>query len=72
MMVFKTAISRRTLLRGVGASLALPFLDAMVPALSALRDTAMPAKRFGVVYVPNGIIMNPPVASKTIAANALR
>jgi hypothetical protein len=57
MMVFKKAMSRRTLLRGVGATLALPFLDGMVPALSALRDTAMPTRRFGVVYVPNGIIM---------------
>ena len=43
MMITKKAMSRRTVLRGVGATLALPLLDGMVPALSALRNTA--AKR---------------------------
>ena len=58
MIVTKRCISRRTVLRGVGASLALPLLDAMVPALAAVRQTA--AKRWprmGAFYVPNGIIM---------------
>lgn len=55
MIIDKRAIDRRTILRGVGATLALPFLDAMVPALKAMPA---PAKRFGVVYVPNGIMMH--------------
>jgi len=52
------ALSRRTVLRGLGASLALPFLDAMVPALSvrALAATR-PAHRFQTFYVPNGMAM---------------
>ena len=53
MFVTKKAISRRTVLRGVGTALALPLLDAMVPALAA---PAAPARRFGVVYHPNGVI----------------
>ena len=53
-IITKKAIRRRTILRGAGAALALPFLDAMAPALSA---AAKPAKRFGAVYVPNGIMM---------------
>jgi hypothetical protein len=48
-------LSRRTLLRGMGAALALPALDAMRPALRA-ATTAAP-RRLSVVYVPNGIIM---------------
>ena len=52
------AIPRRTVLRGMGAMLALPLLDSMVPALSALQKTAgKPVNRFGVFYVPNGMIM---------------
>src|SRR5204863_8195781 len=44
--------------RGIGASLALPLLDSMVPALSAMAKTAAkPINRFGVVYVRNGMIM---------------
>src|SRR5690348_8607123 len=54
MIITKKCISRRALLRGVGASLALPLLDSMVPALSA---AVRPFNRFGVVYVPNGMIM---------------
>ena len=57
MIVTKKAIPRRTVLRGFGTALALPLLDGMVPALTALtRTAASPAKRLGVVYVPNGII----------------
>ena len=57
MIVTKRVIPRRTVLRGVGAALALPLLDGMVPPLTALAQTAArPAKRLGVVYVPNGII----------------
>ncbi len=58
MIVSKKAIPRRTVLRGVGASLALPFLDGMVPALTALAKTpAQPVARMCAVYVPNGIMM---------------
>jgi hypothetical protein len=58
MIIKKKAIDRRTMLRGLGATLALPLLDSMVPALTAARKTAAaPLKRFGVVYTPNGIMM---------------
>ena len=47
------------MLKGLGASLALPLLDGMVPAFTALRDTAAdPARRLGIVYVPNGMMMD--------------
>ena len=58
MMVSKKALSRRTVLRGLGVSVALPFLDSMVPAFTAIgRTAATPIHRFGVMYVPNGMIM---------------
>ena len=58
MIISKKAIPRRTMLRGMGSMLALPLLDSMVPALSALQKTAArPINRFGVMYVPNGMIM---------------
>ena len=58
MIITKMAIPRRQVLRGFGAMLALPFLDSMVPALSALAKTGgKPVNRLGVVYVPNGVIM---------------
>src|SRR6267142_1917074 len=53
MYIAKKALSRRTFLRGVGATLALPMLDAMVPALSA---ASAPAPRLGFIYVANGVI----------------
>lgn len=56
MIITKAALPRRTFLRGMGSMLALPFLDAMVPALTALTQTvAKPVTRLGFVYVPNGI-----------------
>ena len=58
MVLTKVALSRRTALRGMGAAIALPLLDAMVPAASALSKTAAnPVRRFGAVYVPNGMAM---------------
>jgi hypothetical protein len=55
MIITKKALPRRTFLRGVGASLALPLLDAMVPALTAESKTAAaPVKRLGYVYMPMG------------------
>ena len=57
MIVTKKAISRRTVLRGMGAAVALPLLDAMVPALTAqVKTPAKPVRRLGVVYHPNGVI----------------
>jgi hypothetical protein len=57
-IISKKAIPRRSVLRGIGSMLALPLLDSMVPALSALQKTAArPINRFGVMYVPNGMIM---------------
>ncbi|HKE83214.1 MAG TPA: DUF1552 domain-containing protein, partial [Vicinamibacterales bacterium] len=59
MIITKRAISRRTVLRGMGVSLALPLLDAMVPALTATAATAAsPARRYGFFYMPNGVAMN--------------
>jgi hypothetical protein len=55
MFIFKKALPRRTVLKGLGATLALPFLEAMVPAMTAHAKTvANPPKRFGVVFVPLG------------------
>jgi hypothetical protein len=54
----KLALPRRTVLRGLGATLALPLLDAMVPAFTPIvRTAARPIKRFGAVYTPNGMSM---------------
>jgi hypothetical protein len=51
-------LSRRFVLRGMGAALALPVLDSMVPALTAQSKTAAaPVRRLGVFYVPNGMSM---------------
>ena len=58
MVITKMHLPRRTVLRGLGATLALPLLDSMVPALTALSQTAAaPVRRFGVFYVPNGMSM---------------
>jgi hypothetical protein len=57
MIVTRKALSRRTLLRGLGTAIALPLLDAMAPALTAVQRTAAaPVRRLGVVYHPNGVI----------------
>src|SRR6202048_4362485 len=56
MIVMKKALPRRTFLRGIGATLALPFLDAMVPALRA--KSAKPTPRLGFIYTPNGFIQD--------------
>jgi hypothetical protein len=54
MIITKKSLARRTFLRGVGATIALPFLDAMVPALNG-ATAAKPVPRLGFFYVPNGI-----------------
>ena len=59
MIVTKKALPRRTFLRGVGVTLALPLLDAMVPALTVTaRTAANPVRRLGFIYCPNGVSMN--------------
>ena len=58
MIIKKMSLPRRTFLRGMGAAVALPLLDAMVPALSVVAQTAAnPVRRLGFVYIPMG--MNP-------------
>ena len=59
MFISRLSLPRRTFLRGVGATMALPFLDSMVPALTAQRKTAAtPTPRLGLVYIPHGVIMD--------------
>src|SRR5262245_37155920 len=57
MIITKMSLDRRTVLRGLGAAFALPLLDAMVPALSAGAVGKLMPKRFGILYVPNGVIL---------------
>jgi hypothetical protein len=55
MIITKKALPRRTFLRGIGATVALPLLDAMVPSMTALAKTpATPVRRLGFVYMPMG------------------
>jgi Protein of unknown function (DUF1552). len=74
MIISKRVIPRRTALRGLGSMLALPLLDSMVPALSAFQKTAAkPINRFGVMYVPNGMIMKnylPSIEGSRLRADA--
>jgi hypothetical protein len=56
MILTRKSLSRRTILRGMGTALALPFLDAMVPALGRGSAIAQRPVRLGFVYVPCGII----------------
>jgi hypothetical protein len=59
MFISKLSLARRTFLHGMGAALALPFLEAMVPAFTATAKTAAsPPRRLGFVYFPNGAVMD--------------
>ena len=59
MFITRKCLSRRTFLRGTGVTLALPFLDAMVPALTAQSKTAANVSpRLSFVYLPHGAIMD--------------
>ena len=59
MIITKKHLPRRTFLRGLGATIALPLLDSMVPAFATFRDAATkPTKRLGIVYVPHGAVMD--------------
>jgi hypothetical protein len=65
----KKHLSRRTFLRGSGVAVALPFLDAMVPAGTALAKTAAaPKTRAGFFYLPHGAIMNNTIYGKEVDA----
>ena len=58
MFITKRTLPRRTFLRGMGVTVALPLLEAMVPAFTAIaQSAAKPRTRFGAVYIPNGAIM---------------
>lgn len=68
MFLSKKSLSRRTVLRGVGTAVALPLLDAMLPAFVPLAQAAAkPRMRFGAVYFPNGAIMQQ-LTPKTVGA----
>jgi hypothetical protein len=59
MFLAKKHLSRRTVLRGLGVSIGLPLLDAMIPAATALAKTAAkPRTRLGFVYVPHGTVLD--------------
>ena len=54
MFITGKSLPRRTVLRGLGSVIALPFLESMVPAIARAQSTPRPPLRFGAVYVPNG------------------
>ena len=59
MFLTRKSLSRRTMLKGAGAAIALPLLDAMIPARTALAQTAaVPSRRLGFVYFPHGALQN--------------
>jgi hypothetical protein len=58
MFIFKKHLSRRTFLRGSGAIVALPFLEAMAPAQTPIRQTAAAKTRLACFYVPHGATMD--------------
>src|SRR5678815_2086454 len=66
MIITQMALPRRTFLRGVGATLALPVLDAMMPALTAAETALVP--RMGFFHAPNGTYL-PNFHPKTVGAN---
>ena len=59
MFITKRHLSRRTFLRGAGVAVGLPLLEAMIPASTALSQTAAaPTPRMGFIYFPHGAIMD--------------
>lgn len=57
MIITRQAMDRRTLLRGVGAVMALPLLEAMIPSAAMAETAAKARKRLQVIYTPNGMVM---------------
>ena len=69
MFITKKHISRRATLKGLGISLGLPLLDAMIPAGTALSATAaVPKLRTGFFYIPHGAIMDNTPLGKEVDA----
>ena len=64
MIITKKVLPRRAILRGIGASVALPLLDAMVPALGQSSKLTEPVSRLGYVYLPMGMDPSPWVPQK--------
>ena len=59
MFITKKHLSRRTVLRGMGATVGLPLLDAMIPAGTALAATAAkPIPYMAAIYIPHGAVMD--------------
>lgn len=58
MMITRKALGRRTVLRGMGTTIALPLLEAMIPSAKAAEMAAATRKRLQVIYMPNGMVMN--------------
>src|ERR671918_3163422 len=58
MFITKKHLHRRTFLRGMGVTLALPLLESMIPARTLLAQAAKAAPRLGFVYIPHGAIMD--------------
>ena len=56
--LFRKHLSRRAVLKGAGATIALPLLDAMIPAGTALAQTAASSPRLGFVYFPHGALQD--------------
>jgi hypothetical protein len=75
MFISKKHVSRRAVLKGAGVSIALPLLDAMIPAATALAQTAAgPTPRLGFIYFPHGAVMNswtPTGAGKNFALSPI-
>ena len=65
MIISKKALPRRTFLRGAGAAIALPILDAMIPALAQSGSAAEPIRRIGYFYIPMGSDPEPWVPKTT-------
>ena len=58
MMITRKTMGRRTVLRGMGTTMALPFLDAMIPNAARAAEEALAShKRLQVIYTPNGMMM---------------
>ena len=65
MIIQKKSLGRRTFLKGMGVAVGLPFLEAMVPALSKASTAAGAVPRLGFIYVPNGVVMDKWTPAKT-------
>ena len=71
-MMTRKKLARRTVLRGVGAAVALPFMDAMVPALTSSTVPGGKPLRMAFVYVPNGINQDRTGGPTTRASSATK